>query len=234
MTGKKPAVTRRRYTSSVMTERRKRIVDTAHRLLGEGGVGALTIRRLAIEADVAPRTLYRLFGDKDGVISATVTDRMTEVREHIRKSDRVYTLETVFKELDWMVSEMERDTLYARVVVDFVFAAEQREREVRELTSVAHGRFMKWLAHQRAAGGVRSELNFEMIARSHVMHEFLVYRRWASGQCDSARCRLELRACFLQSASILLTDDLQESYVKKLAKIQRELKKMDAAAASST
>lgn len=38
---------RRRYTSPAMTLRRARIVDTAHRLLGEGGVAALTIRGLS-------------------------------------------------------------------------------------------------------------------------------------------------------------------------------------------
>lgn len=224
MTDLNPPVARRRYTSSVMIERRARIVETAHRLLGEGGVGALTIRRLAMEADVAPRTLYRLFGDKDGVIRATVTDRMAEVREQIRLSGRIYTLDAVFEELDWMVSEMERDTLYARVVVDFVFAAEQRTLEVRELTSVAYSRFISWLDCQRAQGGVRTGLDIDLIARAHVTHEFLVYRRWASGICDSPRCRLELRACFLQSASVLLEGDVLETYVKKLAETQRALK----------
>ena len=58
-------------------------METAHAILGEGGVEALTIRRLAREADVAHRTIYRLFGDKDGVILATVSDRMGEVRAHL-------------------------------------------------------------------------------------------------------------------------------------------------------
>ena len=55
---KKAPLIRRRYTSPAMTERRARIVDTAHRILGEGGVAALTIRRLSEEAGVAQRTLY--------------------------------------------------------------------------------------------------------------------------------------------------------------------------------
>lgn len=214
---------RRRYTSPAMRERRKRIVDTAHRLLGEGGVAALTIRRLSDEADVAQRTIYRLFGDKDGVISATVVDRMKEVREHIARRGQTYTLPVVFDELDWMVSEMERDTLYARVVVGFVFGTEQRQLDVRELTSVAYSRFMNWYEVQREAGVVRDELDVERVARDHVMHEFLVYRRWVLGQSTSEQCKLELHACFLRSAMLMLRGPQREEYLSQLAGIQRKL-----------
>ncbi|WP_240655065.1 TetR/AcrR family transcriptional regulator [Croceicoccus ponticola] len=215
---------RRRYTSAAMRERRTRIVETAHRLLGEGGVASLTIRRLSEEAGVAQRTIYRLFGDKDGVISATVVDRMIEVREHIARRGLSYSLPVVFEELDWMVSEMERDTSYGRVVVGFVFASEQRELEVSELTSVAHARFMGWLALQQAQGNVRTALDIERVARDHVMHEFLVYRRWALGLSTSEECRLELRASFLSSATLLLTDEPREAYLAELARIHRKLK----------
>ena len=223
MLDKKTSSGRRRYTSLAMSERRKRIVDTAHRLLGEGGVAALTIRRLGTEADVAQRTIYRLFGDKDGVISATVIDRMIEVRDHIARRNQTYSLDVVFAELAWMVSELERDNLYARVVIDFVFSPEQRQIEVRELTSVAHSRFLAWLAHQRTLGGVRGDLDAEQIAETHVMHEFLVYRRWSLGECNAALCRLELHACFLQSASVLLTGPVREEYIERLVVLQQEI-----------
>jgi AcrR family transcriptional regulator len=209
-----------------MAERRARIVDCAHRILGEGGVAALTIRRLSDEAGVAQRTLYRLFGDKDGVISATVVDRMVEVREHIARRNHTYTLPVVFRELDWMVSELGRDSLYARVVIDFVFAPEIRELEVRELTSVARNRFDGWLDHQRAKGGVRDDLDAKALVETHVMHEFLVYRRWSIGQCGSDQCRLELHACFLRSASVFQTGELRETYLAKLAAVQKRIRKM--------
>nr|WP_232494641.1 TetR/AcrR family transcriptional regulator [Novosphingobium kaempferiae] len=226
VTEKKTPAIRRRYTSPAMTERRARIVDTAHRILGEGGVAALTIRRLSEDAGVAQRTLYRLFGDKEGVISATVVDRMIEVREHIARRGATYTLDVVFRELDWMVSELERDSLYARVVIDFVFASEPRELEVRELTSVAHARFSAWLELERAKGHLRSDLDLPTLVDTHVMHEFLVYRRWSLGQCAGDVCRLELHACFLQSAALLLIGDIRETYLRKLATIQKKIARL--------
>jgi AcrR family transcriptional regulator len=216
-------ILRRRYTSPAMRERRARIVDTAHRVLGEGGVAALTIRRLSDEAGVAQRTLYRLFGDKDGVISATVVDRMVEVREHIARRAVTYTLEAVFAELNWMVSELERDSLYARVVIDFVFAPEPRELEVAELTSVARDRFCSWLALQREDGHIRDDLDLQPLIATHVMHEFLVYRRWSLGQCSGEICRAELHACFLQDAALFLIGETREIYMHKLVTVQKDI-----------
>lgn len=52
----------------------RRILDAARRLLEVGGIEELSMRRLADEADVSVRTIYNLFGDKDGLIEALVRD----------------------------------------------------------------------------------------------------------------------------------------------------------------
>ncbi|GAA4544330.1 helix-turn-helix domain-containing protein [Pseudonocardia xishanensis] len=49
---------------------RATIVDAAARLLREHGVRAVTTRAVAEAAGVQPPTLYRLFGDKDGLLDA--------------------------------------------------------------------------------------------------------------------------------------------------------------------
>lgn len=224
----------KRYTSPAMAERRQRIIDCAHRILGEAGEQGLTIARLCREAEVAPRTIYRLFTDKDGVIFATVADRMREVRDHIARQNRTYTLDTVFDELDWMVSEMERDTEYARVAIGFNFSLNPRRAEIRELRSVAYNRFRNWLDLEIAAGNTRGDLDLERVAQRHVVGEFLVYRRWAIGMTDSDECRLELRCSFLQSAAIVLTGEPQERALSLLGEIHGRLGMFDIGARAST
>lgn len=49
---------------------RARIVDVAARLLRERGPAAVTTRGVAEEAGVQAPTIYRLFGDKDGLLDA--------------------------------------------------------------------------------------------------------------------------------------------------------------------
>lgn len=213
---------RRPYSSPAMTERRRRVVDRAHAILGEGGVTLLTIERLSREADVAPRTLYRLFGDKEGVILATVTDRLREVREHIARRAADYTLEAVFQELDWMVSEMRRDREYACVVIGFFFAVEPRAVAIRELRTVAYNRFRNWLDREIVAGHCNDALDLEQIAQDHVATEYIIYLRWAVND-DDARCRLELRSNFLKNAVLTLQEPTRGAYLKLLAEHQRAL-----------
>lgn len=222
----KPAIPvprpRRPYSSPAMTERRQRVISRAHMILGEGGVPSLTIERLSREADVAPRTLYRLFGDKEGVIIATVTDRLREVREHIARRAADYSVETVFQELDWMVSEMRRDVEYARVVIGFFFALEPRATAIRELRSVAYNRFRNWLDREIAAGHCDDALDLERVAQENVATEYVVYHRWAVDG-DDARCRLELRCNFLKNAILTLREPARGEYLQLLAEHQRAL-----------
>ena len=49
---------------------RSRIVDVAARLLHEQGPAAVTTRRVADQAGVQAPAIYRLFGDKDGLLEA--------------------------------------------------------------------------------------------------------------------------------------------------------------------
>ncbi|WP_448501223.1 TetR/AcrR family transcriptional regulator [Sphingomonas sp.] len=214
---------RRPYASAGMAERRARIVDCAHAILGEGGVPALTIERLSREAEVAPRTIYRLFGDKEGVIFGTVADRLREVRAHIGRRALDYTIETVFDELDWMVSEMDRDAKYARVVIGFFFSLEPRTAAIRELGSVAYNRFRNWMDPMIVAGHVRNDLDLERIAQELVAAEFAVYHRWAIGAVDSATCRIELHANFLKTAALILNDPVRADYLALLAERHRLL-----------
>jgi AcrR family transcriptional regulator len=52
------------------SDTRVKIVDVAARLLREQGPAAVTTRRVAEEAGVQAPAIYRLFGDKDGLLEA--------------------------------------------------------------------------------------------------------------------------------------------------------------------
>lgn len=56
--------------SSSPPDARTRIVDAAERLLRDDGAAAVTTRAVAHAAGVQAPTIYRLFGDKDGLLDA--------------------------------------------------------------------------------------------------------------------------------------------------------------------
>ncbi|MGD8167551.1 TetR/AcrR family transcriptional regulator [Herbiconiux sp. P16] len=60
---------------------RGRIIDAAVQLLKEHGATAVTTRAVAVAAGVQPPAIYRLFGDKDGLLEAVAEHVMTSYVE---------------------------------------------------------------------------------------------------------------------------------------------------------
>lgn len=59
-------------------ERRAKALHAARILIAEGGVEALSMRQLSMVAGLAVNTVYALFGSRDGVLSALITDAIDE------------------------------------------------------------------------------------------------------------------------------------------------------------
>lgn len=60
-------------------KRRRRILDAARTRIVAGGVDALAMRGLAADAEVSVRTLYNLFGNKDDILQALVSELIHEL-----------------------------------------------------------------------------------------------------------------------------------------------------------
>ena len=55
---------------------RTAVLDAAAELVALGGTSALTTRAVAMKASIQPPTLYRIFGDKRGLLAALAQDRL--------------------------------------------------------------------------------------------------------------------------------------------------------------
>ena len=63
-----------------MTERREAVLDAVLALLVEKGAAALTMTAVAQRARCSKETLYRWFGDRDGLLTETVRWQASKVR----------------------------------------------------------------------------------------------------------------------------------------------------------
>jgi AcrR family transcriptional regulator len=61
---------------------RARVLDAAAKLIAEGGLGALTTRAVASAASVQAPTLYRLFGEKRGLLNAVAEHALAAFVAH--------------------------------------------------------------------------------------------------------------------------------------------------------
>lgn len=67
-------------TGEPMTERREAVLDAVLALLVEKGAAAFTMAAVAQRASCSKETLYKWFGDRDGLLSATVRWQASKVR----------------------------------------------------------------------------------------------------------------------------------------------------------
>src|SRR5258705_6963891 len=65
------------------TSARERLLTAASELFYAEGVHTVGVDRIVARADVAKATLYKLFGNKDGLVRAYLTQRHDRIRERI-------------------------------------------------------------------------------------------------------------------------------------------------------
>ena len=78
------------YDSLAMGERRKRILHETRKLINEEGLEGFSMRKISMRAEVAPKTLYNAFGDRDRLIGLAIREMYDAVRENVkfRTSDK--------------------------------------------------------------------------------------------------------------------------------------------------
>ncbi|MFC4296265.1 TetR/AcrR family transcriptional regulator [Novosphingobium tardum] len=72
------------YSSPQILARRKRLLKEARHMLAEGGLDGFSIRKLCMRADVAQRTLYNAFQNKDRLIAFAIREAFDEYSTFVR------------------------------------------------------------------------------------------------------------------------------------------------------
>ncbi|MCZ7471939.1 TetR/AcrR family transcriptional regulator [Agrobacterium sp. O3.4] len=80
-------------TAQEFSPRQNAVLDQALRLLVEGGEKALTTSGLARAANCSKESLYKWFGDRDGLLAAMITFQQSKVRTFEKAGDRVSALQ---------------------------------------------------------------------------------------------------------------------------------------------
>ncbi|HVY02175.1 MAG TPA: TetR/AcrR family transcriptional regulator [Caulobacterales bacterium] len=81
-------MTLQRETAEMPSARQREVLEAALRLLVRGG-GKLTMSALAAEANCSKETVYKWFGDRDGLLSAIVRWQAAQVRVEALDEDGI-------------------------------------------------------------------------------------------------------------------------------------------------
>lgn len=92
-------------TEPDFTPRQNAVLDVALGLLVEGGDKALTTAGLARAANCSKESLYKWFGDRDGLLSAMISHQASKVRTFERAGERL-TSETLADHLELFAHDL--------------------------------------------------------------------------------------------------------------------------------
>ncbi len=214
--------TKRTYLSSSMAERRGRILREARELLASGQE-ELTIARLCDRASVAPRTVYRAFGDRDGVIQAAIVEHMESISTFLGKAPAGSDIDAIFREYDWIAAELFRGPAFAKVIVDFYFSQNQRPSMLESMQSVARSRIERWLVHAMGAGLLRDGIDHELLILHQIDGEYVVFHNWAAGLIADGQVADAMKANFVMNAVAACIATEQERLHARLAELHVRL-----------
>jgi AcrR family transcriptional regulator len=106
------------------------IVAAAQLLFGEVGYDKIGVREIAERAHIALGTLYSQFPDgKIGVLTASMTERVERLADHISRSERSEPVEAFLDRVRRLSSEIVRDPFLRRLFLEQGHVSEPRLRE---------------------------------------------------------------------------------------------------------
>ena len=131
--------------------RRERILSAARELIARQGYDGVKMRDLAKAADVAPKTLYHQFENKENLLRTAVEERYRRTYRAIDDTDIDRGIDRLFFIVDTVATTTRKNLAYARALAPMLRSstsfAEIRLRSYRKAIDQieAEGEFLDWV-----------------------------------------------------------------------------------------
>jgi AcrR family transcriptional regulator len=169
--------------SRVRDRNSRRILEVARTFVESFGLEELSMRRLAREADVSVRTLYNLFGDKGGLVTAFLRYSLDATVGAVNDVVETDPIERIWKTVTISV---ESTVGYVPKVVAAAAIADEQLYEQLDYRSRGRELIAEEIRSATKAGALGNDVPAEVL----VDHAEMVYRelirRWATGEIDDA------------------------------------------------
>lgn len=199
------------YDSPGMAERRRRILRETRRLINEGGLEGFSMRELSRRANVAPKTLYNAFGDRDRLIGVAIREMYDALRQNVKFKTPDETLPGL---LDRAIT-VNRGNLkarnYAKAVATIYFAPGTHPDLRAILQEMAVGSTSQWLANLRTQGQVHDWVDIEHVTRHMANMEYGLILDWATGGVKDSEYLFRFAEIILFSAMAAVKGETYEA-----------------------
>jgi AcrR family transcriptional regulator len=199
--------------------RRRQILDAARELIEADGREALSMRRLAECAQLSTRTLYNLYGAKEDILYALMSESMREVDARLAKLSMPDPLDRSRASISMSIDQLCARTAFNRALYRGFELDAHRARNI-EVVSLARNRQKAVLEAAQAQGLLLRTVPARVLAHHIIMGYGNVVRLWCREVLDSAQLRahvLHMRALCLLAVATPATRIRFEREIESLA-----------------
>jgi len=209
--------------------RRQQILEAARTLLSRGGIGALSMRKLAEEASLSVNTLYNLWGTREEILRALTLDARERMEATLQidpsPADPIAYCQTLVRAT---VREMCRQHELFRPMI-LAWLEGEIAGQASPIEPMAHSiRVLSQIIQAAQRSGVfECPMNPKHIAWQIEHGAQFASIQWALGRIDDAH--FEARALYgLNLAFVGLVDEARRADIqKKLKGLERKMQGMD-------
>lgn len=162
--------------------RRARILNAAREMLIDGGPDAVSMRDLAVAADVSVPTLYNMFGSKNGILAAAMQELHFDAIDRIRDAGNKKGFDHILALLAGLGREMASIPVFARATFQ-LYATWPEESDHRRFTNLEFTEgYAACLSEMQAAGDLDKRVVIDDLA--HQINQIIMHTAtdWAFGR----------------------------------------------------
>ncbi|HKY82384.1 MAG TPA: TetR/AcrR family transcriptional regulator [Sphingobium sp.] len=191
------------YSSTMIHERRQRILHETRKMIAEDGLEGFSIRTLCRRADVAQRTLYNAFHSKDRLIALAIRETYEGVNSYIRYRTSAETLEGIVDRLMSVNRRNLKARNYTQAVTSIYFSANTSEDVWNALREMVYLNLRQWLDRVVRDGELQPWASLQEVAENFANVEYSVINDWARGRIpDEDYVRRLIRAVLSLAAGV--------------------------------
>ncbi len=179
--------------------RRRQILDSARELIEAEGRDALSMRRLAERAQVSTRTLYNLYGAKEDILYALMSESMRDVDAKLAKLPPTDPLDRSRTLMTMSIDQLCARTKFNRALYQGFEIDAHRTRNI-DLVSFARRRQQLVLEAAQEQGLLLRTVPARVLAHHIILGYGNVVRLWCREVVDSA----QLKAHVLHTRALCL------------------------------
>lgn len=170
------------YKSDAILERRRRILKETRRLIAETGYSGFNIRDLCARAEIAPKTLYNAFGNKDNVVASAVQEFIADTYAEVHFHFEANNIDGFLERQNRIHSRNQLLGRYTKAIVAVYYASDP-DSTIRTRIRNEAGRWHEaFMAAIESEGCLLPGVTTQWISHLLCSNAFSITKDWASGE----------------------------------------------------